>query len=59
MADQARRTGTRSIDIPWRGLINMKDPDLERDKRKEIEYEFTKRKFTADPAKRGAYAPED
>lgn len=56
MADQ--NTRTRSVTIPWRGILNMLDPDLEREKRTEVEYEFTRRKFTADPTRRGAYATQ-
>ena len=35
------------------------DPDFYRDKRKQPEYEFSKRIFYADPEKRGAYADEE
>lgn len=50
----------RSISIPWKALVLRRDPDFERDKRSEREYEFSNgRTFRADPAKRGPYAPEE
>ena len=53
-------TRTRSINIPWRSFLNWREPDLEREKRKQLEYEFSNnRQFHADPSKRGAYAPEE
>lgn len=50
----------KSISIPWKALVLRKDPDFERDKRNEVEYQFSNgRTFRADPAKRGAYAPPE
>jgi hypothetical protein len=49
----------KSITIPWKVLVLRQDPDLEREKRSEIEYEFPNgRTFRADPAKRGPYAED-
>ena len=41
---------------PWLVLVTQADPNFERDKHHEIEYEFTGRWFYADPYNRGAYA---
>ena len=41
---------------PWLTLVIAADPNFERDKHHEIEYEFTGRWFYADPYNRGAYA---
>lgn len=38
--------------------IRRVDPDFDKDRRKELEYRFDQREFTANPAQRGAYAPE-
>lgn len=49
----------RSISIPFKTLVLRADPDYERAKRKELEYEFSNgRKFYANPAVRGPYAEE-
>jgi hypothetical protein len=41
---------------PWLVLVTQADPNFERDKHHEIEYEFSGRWFYADRSKRGAYA---
>jgi hypothetical protein len=41
---------------PWLVLVTQADPNFERDKHYEIEYEFSGRRFCADRSKRGAYA---
>ncbi len=41
---------------PWLVLVTQADPNFERDKRHEVEYEFFGRRFFADRSKRGAYA---
>ena len=41
---------------PWLVLITQADPNFERGKHHEIEYEFSGRRFYADRSKRGAYA---
>jgi hypothetical protein len=43
-------------DRPWLVLVNQADPNFARDKHREIEYEFSGRRFYADRSKRGAYA---
>lgn len=45
-----------SIEVPLETIIKRADPDFYRDRRKQIEYEFSNgRKKTADPSTRGAY----
>jgi hypothetical protein len=44
-------------DRPWLVLVTQADPNFQRDKHREIEYEFSGRRFDADRSKRGAYAP--
>lgn len=47
---------TQSIDIPYERLVRQADPDWQKDKMKELEYEFDdKKKFYADPTSRGIY----
>jgi hypothetical protein len=41
---------------PWLVLVTQADPNFARDKRHEIEYEFSGRFFYADRSKRGAYS---
>lgn len=49
----------KSLSIPWKVLVLRKDPDFEREKRNELEYEFSNgRQFRGDPAKRGPYAED-
>jgi hypothetical protein len=43
-------------DRPWLVLVTQADPNFQRDKRHEIEYEFSGRRFYADRSKRGAHA---
>jgi hypothetical protein len=43
--------------MPWRTLVIRADPDFEKDRRVEVEYEFSKRVFTGNPDRRGAYTP--
>ena len=42
---------------PWLVLVTQADPNFERDKHHEIEYEFSGRFFYADRSRRGAYGP--
>ena len=49
-------TRVHSIEVPWKALVLRADPDFERELRNEVEYEFPHRTFTANRAKRGAYA---
>jgi hypothetical protein len=46
----------KSVTIPWRSIVIRADPDYEKTKRNEVEYEFSKRVFTGNMARRGAYA---
>lgn len=48
---------TRSLDIPWGAIVRRVDPDRDREIHNEVEYEFQRRTFRADRARRGAYAP--
>ncbi|WP_213287577.1 hypothetical protein [Bradyrhizobium sp. sGM-13] len=49
----------KSISIPWKVLVLRQDPDLERDKRNEIEYQFSNgRAFRGNPATRGPYSED-
>lgn len=45
----------RSVDRTWSSLVHQADPDMEREKRNEIEYKFSRRTFTADRSKRFPY----
>lgn len=48
-----------SLSVPWRALVLRADPDFERERRREVEYEMTNgRVFRADRSKRGAYAED-
>jgi hypothetical protein len=46
-----------TTNIPYLAMVNQSDPDFERRKHREVEYEFSARVFTADPYKRGPYSP--
>ena len=49
----------RSISIPFKVLVQRADPDFERARRKEREYEFSNgRVFEANPDNRGPYADD-
>ena len=48
-----------TLSVPWKVLILRHDPDWERDKRSELEYQFSNgREFRANPTTRGAYADD-
>jgi hypothetical protein len=51
------RSGKRTIEIPFRWLVRKNDPDFEKDRLYEPEYEFGggRRTFTAKRNVRGAY----
>jgi hypothetical protein len=56
----ARYFPPRSISIPWRALIQRWDPDYEKDKRDQVEFQFSNgRQFKHNPETRGPYADED
>lgn len=51
---------TKSVNRTYASLVRQADPNFEADKRNQVEYEFSNdRKFTGNPARRGAYAPEE
>ena len=52
-----RPRGTKAMS--WDAYVRQADPEFDAARRKQVEYEFTTRTFSADPAKRGAYAPEE
>jgi hypothetical protein len=49
------RSGKRTIELPFRYLVKRADPDFEKDRLYEPEYEFRGRKFIAKRNVRGAY----
>lgn len=42
-------------EMPWLALVSAADPDFQRKKHREVEYEFSGKCFVADPYVRGAY----
>ncbi len=44
-----------TISVPFMSWITQADPNFQAEKRREVEYEMTRRVFYADPAHRGAY----
>ncbi len=50
-----------NIDIPYDVLVRRADPNFERERHRELQYDFPKpgRFFYADPDKSGPYAPEE
>jgi hypothetical protein len=44
-----------SVLVPFMAWITQADPNFQSEKRREVEYETTRRIFFADPARRGAY----
>jgi hypothetical protein len=48
-------TGVTTLVMPYLALVTRADPNFERDKHREREYEFSGRVFIADPYQRGAY----
>lgn len=46
---------TQSIDYPWMRAVLQAEPDFYRNRKREPEYEFTKRTFYADNSTRGFY----
>lgn len=47
-------TRVSTTEIPYLALVTSADPDFERRKHREVEYEFSGRVFLADPYVRGA-----
>lgn len=51
---------TRSVQTNLLREVVKTDPDFYRDKARQVEYEFSNgRNFYGNPAKRGAYTPEE
>lgn len=48
------QTRVATIQKPYLALVTAADPDFQRRKHREVEYEFQGRNFLADPATRGA-----
>jgi len=46
---------TKSVDYPFKEIVVAADPDFEREKRNEIEYEFRGKTFRANRSKRFPY----
>jgi|GEM_PF-6642414 len=46
---------TATLEIPWDYLVRKADPDFDKARRREREYEFTDKIFHANPAERGVY----
>jgi hypothetical protein len=44
-----------SVSVPFMAWITEADPNFQAEKRREVEYETTRRVFFADRTKRGAY----
>ncbi len=44
-----------TVEYPFLALVTQHDPEFERRKHREVEYEFTGKVFLADPYVRGAY----
>jgi hypothetical protein len=52
-------TRVQSLSVPWLALVLRADPDFQREKRREVEYEFSSgRVMRADRSTRGAYAED-
>ena len=50
------KLGKSSFDKPFLNIVRETDPNLDRDRKREIEYEMSNgRKFRGDPSKRGPY----
>lgn len=47
------------LEMPFKVLVIRADPDFERAKRREVQYEFTGRIFRGDNSRSGAYAPDN
>lgn len=45
----------RTLNRPWLKIVLDADPTFFRDRTREVEYEFTRRKFYANTAERGIY----
>jgi hypothetical protein len=61
MATHDPNAGKRTVQRAWDQIVHKADPDLRKEKRNEVEYEFRgkRRIFRArDSSKRGAYADE-
>lgn len=48
-------TTVTTLQMPYLALVTRADPEFEKRKHREVEYEFAGKVFLADPYKRGAY----
>jgi hypothetical protein len=48
-------SAVRNVVMPFMSWIVQADANFQAEKRREVEYETTRRIFYADPARRGAY----
>lgn len=48
----------RRLEMPYKVLVIRADPNFERAKHNEVQYEFTSRIFRGDNSRSGAYAPD-
>lgn len=48
-------TRVTTLQMPYLALVTRADPEFERRKHREIEYEFAGRVFIGDPSRRGPY----
>lgn len=48
-------TRVSTLQMPYLALVTRDDPEFERKKHREVEYEFDGKIFLADPTRRGAY----
>lgn len=55
MARYQPATRVVTLQMPYLALVTRADPEFERRKHREVEYEFAGRNFLADPYRRGAY----
>lgn len=50
---------TKSVTRTYKSLVLKQNPNFEAEKRREVEYEFSRRKFSANRAVRHPYNIED
>lgn len=49
------QSAPKSTTTPYMSWITQADPDFQAEKHRQVEYETSRRVFTADPYRRGAY----
>lgn len=50
-------TKVSTMSVPWLSVVTRSDPDWARDRHREIQYEFTNRRWYVNPDVDGAYSP--